>query len=62
MLTRLDELEADLVGRRTRAAKEGWLGEIDGIDLTLRFLRQQRHQTRRTARVTAITLGPTREN
>jgi hypothetical protein len=30
MLPRLDELEEDLVARRTRAEQEGWLGEIAG--------------------------------
>jgi hypothetical protein len=31
---RLDELETDLLDRRSRAEQEGWLGEIDGLDLT----------------------------
>ncbi|WP_432741795.1 tyrosine-type recombinase/integrase [Streptomyces sp. JH002] len=39
MLTRLAELEKDLLLRRQRAEDEGWLGEIDGIDMTLTFLR-----------------------
>ncbi|MEV7739786.1 integrase [Streptomyces sp. NPDC088921] len=40
MLTRLAELEQDLLQRRRqRAEAEGWLGEIDGIDMTLTFLR-----------------------
>ena len=47
MLTRLDELETDLLGRRVRAQRKGWLGEIDRIELTLRFLGQKRDQTRR---------------
>jgi hypothetical protein len=34
MLPRLDELEADLLTRRTRAEAEGWRGELEGIDLT----------------------------
>ncbi|MEV0537554.1 hypothetical protein [Kitasatospora sp. NPDC050463] len=33
MLPRLDELEQDLPGRRQRAEAEGWIGEIEGIDL-----------------------------
>jgi hypothetical protein len=37
MLARLDELEADLLNRRARAEAEGWIGEIEGIDLTLTF-------------------------
>jgi hypothetical protein len=57
MLRRLDELETDLVHRLTRAQREGWLGEVDGIDVTFRFLQQKRDRTR----ITAITLGPTRD-
>jgi site-specific recombinase XerC len=41
MLTRLAELESDLEARRDRAATEGWLGELEGIDLTLRLLREK---------------------
>lgn len=48
MLPRLDELEADLVQRRDHAASNGWKGEIEGIDLTLTFLRSKRTQTRRS--------------
>jgi hypothetical protein len=47
MLPRLDELETDLLDRRTCAEQEGWLGEIDGLDLTLNLLRQKRDETRR---------------
>ena len=50
MLPRLDELETDLLTRRTRAEQEGWLGEIDGLDLTLNLLRQKRDETRRMLR------------
>ena len=57
MLPRLDEIEDDLQARRTRAAHEGWLGEIEGIDLTLAFLRQKRDQTRRLARIAPTHLG-----
>jgi len=42
MLMRFGEIEADLVTRRRRAEDEGWLGEIEGIDLTLSFLRGKR--------------------
>jgi hypothetical protein len=38
MLPRLNEFGADLENRRDRAVAEGRLGEIEGIDLTLRFL------------------------
>ena len=57
MLPRLDEIEDDLQARRSRAAYEGWLGEIEGIDLTLAFLRQKRDQTRRLARIAPTDLG-----
>jgi hypothetical protein len=57
MLPRLDEIEDDLQARRIRAAHEGWLGEIEGIDLTLTFLRQKRDQTRRLARIAPTDLG-----
>lgn len=55
MLPRLDEIEVDLLVRRARAEAEGWLGELEGIDLTLSFLRQKRDQTRRLARVAPST-------
>jgi hypothetical protein len=58
MLPRLDELEADLRQRRDRAVSEGWLGEIEGIDLTLRFLADKRDQTNRLTRATVrVDLG-----
>jgi hypothetical protein len=57
MLPRLDEIEDDLQARRSRAGDEGWLGEIEGIDLTLTFLRQKRDQTRRLARIAPTDLG-----
>ena len=59
MLPRLDELETDLPDRRSRAEQEGWLGEIDGLDLTLNLLRQKRDETRRMLRRSAD-LGMTR--
>lgn len=49
MLQRLNEIEADLVIRRSRAESEAWLGEIEGIDLTLEFLRDKRNQAERAA-------------
>jgi hypothetical protein len=42
MVPRLDELEADLLARCERAQQEGSLGEIDGLELTLSYLRQKR--------------------
>jgi site-specific recombinase XerD len=57
MLPRLDDLEADLLARRARAEAEGWLGEIEGIYLTLTFLRDKRAQAQRLARRGLIQLG-----
>jgi hypothetical protein len=45
---------ADLLVRRSRANAEAWLGEIEGIDLTLQFLRQARKDS---APAPAIDLG-----
>jgi hypothetical protein len=39
---RLDDIEADLIARRQRADDDGWQGEIEGIELTLNFLRDKR--------------------
>ncbi|MER7244669.1 tyrosine-type recombinase/integrase [Kribbella sp. NPDC000426] len=47
MLPRLAELETDLQTRRDRASAEGWLGEIEGIDLTLRLLREKQASAER---------------
>jgi hypothetical protein len=41
MLPRMKELETDLQARRGRASAEGWLGEIEGIDRTLRLPREK---------------------
>ncbi|MFF2123213.1 tyrosine-type recombinase/integrase [Kitasatospora sp. NPDC058184] len=57
MLTRLDELEEDLLARRERAVAEDWRGEIDGLDLTLTFLRSKREQARRFQRTGPVSLG-----
>ncbi|MFF2548386.1 tyrosine-type recombinase/integrase [Kitasatospora sp. NPDC058063] len=57
MLPRLDELEEDLLARRERAVAEGWRGEIDGLDLTLTFLRSKREQARRFERTGPVPLG-----
>ncbi|MGY0234407.1 recombinase [Longispora urticae] len=56
MLSRLAELEDDLQRRRAQALAEGWIGEIEGIDLTMRFLAEKRHQAQRVQRLT-VELG-----
>ncbi|MFF3489630.1 hypothetical protein ACFYXC_41410 [Streptomyces sp. NPDC002701] len=50
MIKRLEEIEQDLLDRRERAEQEGWKGEIEGIDLTLQLLRQERPDATRFAR------------
>ncbi|WP_406319984.1 hypothetical protein OHA77_12570 [Streptosporangium sp. NBC_01639] len=57
MLDRLNEIEADLLVRRERAEAEGWIGEIEGIDLTLTFLRSKRDEAQRLARRMTVDLG-----
>jgi hypothetical protein len=57
MLARLDELEEDLLARRARAEAERWLGEIEGINITLDFLRSKREDTRRRTQRPAVDLG-----
>jgi len=57
MLPRLDEIEDDLLAHRARAEHEAWLGEVEGIDLTLTFLRQKRQETKRLARIAPVELG-----
>ncbi|MEV6424907.1 tyrosine-type recombinase/integrase [Streptomyces sp. NPDC051662] len=44
MPARLHELEEDLTARRKRAIEEDWRGEVEGLDLTLTFLRGKREQ------------------
>lgn len=56
MVARLDEIEADLVARRDRAANEGWRGEIEGIEITLDHLRGKRDRAQRIDPGTAVTL------
>ncbi|MBY8864015.1 hypothetical protein K7711_46660 [Nocardia sp. CA2R105] len=41
----------DLVQRRARVDAERWIGGIEGIDLTMTFLRQKRAETQRLARL-----------
>ncbi|TDD63684.1 recombinase [Actinomadura darangshiensis] len=36
-----------------RAIAEGWIGEIEGIDLTLRFLTDKRLEAQRLLRLTS---------
>jgi hypothetical protein len=57
MLPRLNEIEDDLLARRARAEREAWLGEVEGIDLTLTSLRQKREETKRLARIAPVELG-----
>jgi hypothetical protein len=57
MLPRLDELEEVLLARRQRAINEGWRGEVEGLELTLTFLRSKRDQARRTAVMGTVSLG-----
>lgn len=47
MISRLTDIETDLEQRRQRAHEEGWLGEIEGIDLTLTLLRSKRDEASR---------------
>ncbi|WP_405681066.1 MULTISPECIES: hypothetical protein [unclassified Streptomyces] len=42
---------------RERAVAEDWRGEIDGLDLTLTFLRSKREQARRFQRSGQVSLG-----
>ncbi|MFB7763544.1 tyrosine-type recombinase/integrase [Streptomyces xiamenensis] len=57
MIDRLSEIEADLHTRRQRAESEGWLGEIEGIDLTLSFLVGKREEALRLSRTPVVDLG-----
>ncbi|MFF7415789.1 site-specific integrase [Streptomyces lydicus] len=57
MLGRLEELEADLLTRLQRATEEGWVGEIEGINLTLALLRGKRDEAQRRIRRPAVDLG-----
>ncbi|MEV0464663.1 hypothetical protein AB0I30_27270 [Nocardia tengchongensis] len=55
MIHRLNDIETDLQQRRNRAYDEGWLGEIEGIDLALTFLRRKRDEAGRlVSRTTAF--------
>jgi hypothetical protein len=56
MIPRLDELEEDLLARRKRTIAEDWRGEVEGLDLTLTFLRSKREQARRLEHHGAVSL------
>lgn len=57
ILPRLDELEGDLVARREHAERQGWRGELEGIDLTLSALHKKREQTSRIRSTGPVRLG-----
>jgi len=57
MLDRLEEIHTDLLARRAQAEAEGWLGELEGIELTLLFLQDKRGQAQRLAGLTRVDLG-----
>lgn len=57
MIGRLDEINTDLIARRELAQTKGWLGELEGIDLTLRFLQDKRTDAQRLARLGPTSLG-----
>jgi hypothetical protein len=57
MIGRLDEINSDLIARRELAQTRGWLGELEGIDLTLQFLQEKRADAQRLAGLGPIALG-----
>jgi hypothetical protein len=57
IIERLDEINNDLITRRGLAETKGWLGELECIDLTLRFLRDKRADAQRLARRGPTSLG-----
>ena len=57
MAGRLEEIRADLITRRDRADQEGWLGEIEGIDLTLQFVSDKMREAQRATSYTTVNLG-----
>ncbi|WP_332603162.1 site-specific integrase [Arthrobacter sp. S2(2024)] len=57
MIDRLDEINTDLIARRELAQTKGWLGELEGIDLTLRFLKDKRADAQKSARRGPTSLG-----
>ncbi|MFJ2131420.1 tyrosine-type recombinase/integrase [Streptomyces sp. NPDC087845] len=57
MLPRLAEIEKDLLLRRKRAQEEQWLGEVEGIDSTLTFLRAKQAEAARLTKRPVTDLG-----
>ena len=57
MLPRLAELETDLRQRRTQGSAENWLGELEGLDLTLQLLNEKRRHTQSLTRLPSVNLG-----
>ncbi|MGW9028293.1 tyrosine-type recombinase/integrase [Streptomyces sp. NPDC055722] len=57
MLPRLAEIEKDLLLRRKRAQEEHWLGEVEGIDSTLTFLRAKQAEAARLVKRPVTELG-----
>lgn len=57
MLPRLAEIEKYLLPRRERAQEEHWLGEVEGIDSTLTFLRAKQAEAARLVKRPVTDLG-----
>lgn len=57
MIGRLDEINTDLIARRGLAETQGWLGELEGIDVTLQFLQDKRAGSQRLASLSPTILG-----
>ncbi|OSC74965.1 recombinase [Streptomyces sp. BF-3] len=57
MLPRLAVIERGLLLRRKRAQDEHWLGEVDGIDSTLTFLRAKQAEAARLVKRPVADLG-----
>ncbi|MFG3721252.1 recombinase [Streptomyces massasporeus] len=51
------EIEKDLILRRKRAEEEQWVGEIDGIDMILTFVRTKQADAARLAQRSRVALG-----
>ncbi|MGI5401296.1 recombinase [Streptomyces sp. CA-135486] len=57
MLPRLAEIEKDLILRRKRADQERWLGEMEGIDMALTFVRSKQADVARLTSRPPVALG-----
>ncbi|MCX5563072.1 hypothetical protein [Streptomyces sp. NBC_00038] len=57
MLPRLADIEKDLLLRRKLAQEEHWLGEVEGIDSTLTFLRTKQAESARLTKRPTTDLG-----